>query len=47
MTGYVLGSFTPDEQSELDQVIQDAATACDLIVAKGVVQAMNQMNARR
>ena len=46
VTGYVLGSFTPDEQRELDPVIQDAVTACDLIVSKGVVQAMNQVNTR-
>ncbi len=47
VTGYVLGSFTPGEQRELDQVIQDAVTACDLIISKGVVKAMNQMNTRR
>ncbi len=39
--------FYPGEQRELDQVIQDAVTACDLIISKGVVKAMNQMNTRR
>ena len=47
VTGYVLGAFTPDEQSGLDQVIQDAVTACELILSKGVVRAMNQMNTSR
>jgi len=46
VTGHVLGGFTPEEQAGLDNVIQDAAAACDLILSIGVVRAMNQVNAR-
>jgi PTH1 family peptidyl-tRNA hydrolase len=46
VTGHVLGNFTPEEQAGLDKVIQDAAAACDLIISRGVVRAMNQVNAR-
>lgn len=46
VTGHVLGSFSPEEQAGLDKVIQDAAQACDLIISRGTIRAMNQVNAR-
>ncbi len=47
VTGHVLGAFTPEEQDGLDQVVKDAVAACRLILSRGVVQAMNQVNSRR
>lgn len=47
VTGYVLGGFTPDEQAALGDIVAAAAYACSLILSKGVVQAMNQVNTRR
>jgi PTH1 family peptidyl-tRNA hydrolase len=47
VTGHVLGSFTPEEQAELDKLIQDAADACRRIISCGIVRAMNQVNAKR
>jgi PTH1 family peptidyl-tRNA hydrolase len=47
VTGHVLGGFTPEEQAGLDTVIKDAVAACRLILSRGVVQAMNQVNSRR
>ena len=47
VTGHVLGGFAPDEQAALEDIVADAADACSLILSKGVVQAMNQVNARR
>jgi peptidyl-tRNA hydrolase len=43
----VLGVFTPDEQAALNGIVAAAADACGLILSKGVVQAMNRVNARR
>ncbi|MEE4365041.1 MAG: aminoacyl-tRNA hydrolase [Desulfotignum sp.] len=47
VTGHVLGVFTPDEQAALNGIVAAAADACGLILSKGVVQAMNRVNARR
>ncbi len=47
VTGHVLGGFAPDEQAALDEIVASAADACGLILSKGVVQAMNQVNSRR
>jgi peptidyl-tRNA hydrolase, PTH1 family len=47
VTGHVLGGFTPQEQGGLDDVVNKAAAACFLILSKGVVHAMNQMNSNR
>jgi peptidyl-tRNA hydrolase, PTH1 family len=47
VTGHVLGGFTPEEQAGLDTVIKDAVSACRLILSRGVVKAMNQVNSRR
>lgn len=47
VTGHVLGVFAPDEQAGLDTVIKDAVDACRLILSRGVVRAMNQVNSRR
>ncbi|MDT8377735.1 MAG: aminoacyl-tRNA hydrolase [Desulfotignum sp.] len=46
VTGHVLGSFAPEEQAELDNLIQDAADACRCIISCGIVRAMNQVNAK-
>lgn len=46
VTGHVLGRFTPEEQAGLDKVILDAAQACELIISRGAIRAMNQVNAR-
>lgn len=47
VTGHVLGKFTPDEQAGLDDLVRDAVDACEQIIVKGVVKAMNQVNSRR
>ncbi len=47
VTGHVLGVFTPEEQAGLDEVIKNAVDACRLILSRGVVRAMNQVNSRR
>ena len=47
VTGHVLGKYTPDQQSGLDQVIDDACDACLSILEKGVVKAMNLVNSSR
>ncbi|MEX1302863.1 MAG: aminoacyl-tRNA hydrolase, partial [Desulfotignum sp.] len=46
VTGHVLGRFTSEEQAGLDKVILDAAQACELIISRGAIRAMNQVNAR-
>ncbi|WDP89471.1 MAG: aminoacyl-tRNA hydrolase [Desulfobacter sp.] len=47
VTGHVLGKFTPDEQADLDRLVQDASDACLAILNDGVVKAMNQINSKR
>ncbi|MCP3942703.1 MAG: aminoacyl-tRNA hydrolase [Desulfobacteraceae bacterium] len=47
VTGYVLGRFTPDEQSQLDLTIGSAVDACLSILGDGITKAMNAVNARR
>ncbi len=47
VTGHVLGKFTPQEQSELDDLIATALDACLAILENGVVKAMNKINSRR
>lgn len=47
VTGHVLGGFSPEEQKELDAIVKGAADACVNILKKGVLQAMNFVNARR
>ena len=47
VTGHVLGKFTPQEQSELGQLIETASDACLSVLEHGVVKAMNKVNSRR
>jgi PTH1 family peptidyl-tRNA hydrolase len=47
VTGHVLGKFTPDEQKDLDDLIESAVDACVSILENGVVKAMNKINSRR
>ncbi|MFN2357945.1 MAG: aminoacyl-tRNA hydrolase [Desulfotignum sp.] len=47
VTGHVLGGFAPDEQDALDDTVASAAQACRLILSRGVVRAMNQVNTKR
>ncbi len=47
VTGHVLGKFSPEEQNELDHLIESATDACLSILENGVVKAMNKINSRR
>lgn len=47
VTGHVLGKFTPEEQSDLDLLIETASDACLAVLENGVVKAMNKVNSRR
>jgi PTH1 family peptidyl-tRNA hydrolase len=42
--GHVLGKFSPEEITELDQVVAGAADACVAIIEKGGTAAMNLFN---
>jgi PTH1 family peptidyl-tRNA hydrolase len=44
VTGHVLGPFSKDEQKELPFLVGGAADAVELILSKGVIAAMNQVN---
>jgi PTH1 family peptidyl-tRNA hydrolase len=45
VTGHVLGGFSKAEQTELPFLVGGAADAVQLILDKGVVAAMNKVNA--
>ncbi|MDD9301104.1 MAG: aminoacyl-tRNA hydrolase [Desulfobacter sp.] len=47
VTGHVLGKFSHEEQSGLDELIQTASDACLTILESGVTKAMNSVNSRR
>lgn len=47
VTGHVLGRFSPEEQSALNDTIEAAAKACHLVLGQGIVKAMNRINSRR
>ncbi len=47
VTGHVLGQYTPDEQSIVDQIVDRACEACLAVLEKGVVKAMNLVNSSR
>ncbi len=47
VTGHVLGKFSQDEQSQLQTLVEDCADVCEMILSKGVTQAMNYMNSKR
>ncbi|MCP3876233.1 MAG: aminoacyl-tRNA hydrolase [Desulfobacteraceae bacterium] len=47
VTGHVLGSFSPDELSILDDCIDTASNACLHILENGVTSAMNLFNTKR
>ncbi|MBF0202148.1 MAG: aminoacyl-tRNA hydrolase [Desulfamplus sp.] len=44
VTGHVLGNFSKEEIGSLDGFIAGTADACELIISKGVVSAMNSVN---
>jgi PTH1 family peptidyl-tRNA hydrolase len=44
VTGHVLGGFSKSEQTELPFLVGGAADAVDLILQKGPIAAMNQVN---
>lgn len=44
VVGHVLGKFSPDEQSLLDQFLQRAAQAIATILCKGTKEGMNRYN---
>jgi PTH1 family peptidyl-tRNA hydrolase len=41
---HVLGHFAPDERSETEQAIGNAADAVDLFATEGILKAMNKFN---
>ena len=47
VANYVLASWSADEQSQLQDVMQRAADAVEVIVTDGAKAAMNQINQRR
>jgi peptidyl-tRNA hydrolase, PTH1 family len=47
VSDFVLKSFTPDEQIELDSIIDRACKAIECIAEFGIVKAMNQFNQRQ
>ncbi len=44
---YVLGTFGKDEQSQLDQILSEAAEAVRVMLLEGLEKAMNQFQIRR
>ena len=44
VTGHVLGGFNKEEQKELPFLVGGAADAVELIMTKGAIAAMNQVN---
>jgi PTH1 family peptidyl-tRNA hydrolase len=46
VVGHVLGDFSSLERASLDDVLDHAALGVEMIVAKGIAQAMNGFNAR-
>ncbi len=47
VSDFVLKSFTPDEQIELDSIIDRACKAIECIAEFGIVKAMNHFNQRQ
>ncbi|MCG8616336.1 MAG: aminoacyl-tRNA hydrolase [Desulfobacterales bacterium] len=47
VTGHVLGKFSPEEQSGLDDLVDNSVDACIAILENGVVKAMNKVNSRK
>ncbi|WP_300461406.1 aminoacyl-tRNA hydrolase [Desulfobacula sp.] len=47
VTGHVLGRFSPDEITRLDQCIDTASDACLYLLENGVTAAMNVFNTNR
>jgi PTH1 family peptidyl-tRNA hydrolase len=43
---YVLGRWTPDEDASLQDVVETAADAVEVVVRKGAIEAQNQFNGR-
>lgn len=46
VAGYVLNPFAAAERSRLDTVVNHSATAIETLLARGVMQAMNEFNSR-
>ena len=46
VTGHVLGRFAPDEQKQLDKVLEASVNAVLAIIGDGVTKAMNTVNTR-
>ncbi len=46
VTAHVLGKFAPQEQTLLDQIIENSLSACELILGHGVNHAMNRVNTK-
>lgn len=47
VTGHVLGKFSPEEQSGLDDLVDNSVDASIAILENGVVKAMNKVNSRK
>lgn len=47
VTGHVLGRYTPDEGTQVEQIVDQACDACQAVLEKGVVKAMNLVNSSR
>lgn len=45
--GHVLGGFSPDEKTQLDQTIETASNACLAILESGISFAMNMFNSKK
>ena len=46
LKAYVLGRFTPDQQSTLTQLLPEYLSGLDLLLMQGVAAAMNRLNRR-
>ncbi len=44
---YVLGSFTPDERAEVEEMIGSAADAAEFAVSRGILEAQQEYNGRK
>lgn len=46
LVDFVLGTFTPEQKTLLDQSIEKLINGLDLLLTQGLTQAMNQLNRR-
>ncbi len=47
LADYVLGCFSSEERNEIDEAIENAADAVEMIIEKGIDAAMNQYNKKK